>query len=82
MSTKIVAFDCGAGITVNLAEGETAQDVASDHNSTCSLCIDLEVASLEAQLEGAHQRRYAIHQKNWNARIDAALATTTQKDNS
>lgn len=63
MSTTIIAFDCGAGIILDA--GQTVAEVIADHEEFCGMCPD-ERTEYEVRLD-------AEAQKNWEARVDAAL---------
>lgn len=57
------AFDCGA--CVEASPDQSIQDVSDDHYATCRLCPDQRTEH-EKQLD-------ELHQKNWEARVDAAF---------
>lgn len=58
-----IDFPCNGGAV--LGEGQTYEDVMDDHYATCRLCPDQRTEH-EKQLDN-------LHQKNWEARVDAAL---------
>lgn len=62
--TTYVEFECGGGEV--LAAGRSVQDALDRHDVGCHYCPDLRTEH-EKQLD-------QLHEANWNARIDAALA--------
>lgn len=64
--TTYIEFECGDGEI--LAPGQSAQDAYDSHDAICRHCPDLRT-EYEKRLD-------AEAQKAWEARIDAALATT------
>ena len=63
MSTTIISFDCGAAI---ILDGQTVQSVIDDHSAFCGLCPDHRT-DYEKKVDD-------LYQKDWEARVDAALA--------